>query len=211
MPKFLDVPTWINKSGQTVEALGLSPGQQTAGKGAGVPYVVDANFPDVWYIGRANGYGSIPYCNGNGISFGTIAMNGNFLYPDMVDFYAPITSGTDGQVLVSNGNGIAPGWGPKITAWQGLSTTIGNFITYDEAGVLFVWGNSGLAGLIKGEDPFDFCIIVKTKSENNAYYITIHGSTVQRMSVATTSATISTQSASSITVLSILAEDVTQQ
>ena len=148
MPKFLDTPTWISKSGQTVEALGLIPGQQTAGKG---------------------------------------------------------------QVLASSGNGIAPGWGPKITAWQGSSTTIGNFITQNEAGVLFVWGNTGRAGLINREDPFDFCIIVKTKSENNAYYITINGSTVQRMSVATTSATISTQSASSITVLSILAEDVTQQ
>ena len=211
MPKFLDVPTWISKSGKTVEALGLFPGQQTGGKGAGIPYVTDAAVTDVWYIGRANGYGAIPYCDGNGISFGYIAMNGSFLYPDMVDFYAPITSGTDGQVLVSNGNGIAPGWGPKITAWQGMSTTIGNFITHDEAGVLFVWGNTGLAGLIKGEDLFDFCIIVKTKSEDNAYYITINGSTVQRMSVATTSATISTQSASVITVLSILAEDVTQQ
>lgn len=113
MPKFLDTPTWINKSGQTVEALGLRPGQQTGGKGAGVPYVVDGPSPDTWYIGRANGYGSIPYCNGNGISFGYISFNGgmNQLYPDSSGFYAPIESGMTGQILKSNGaSGGAPSW-----------------------------------------------------------------------------------------------------
>lgn len=190
MPKFLDVPSWYSTSGVLLHAWETAPttvGKVLVSNGSG-------GVAPVWddMVDTVNGRDVNRTSKNNSI-------------------YAPLTSGTKGQVLVSGGNVVAPGWGPKITVWQGLSTTIGNFITYDEAGVLFVWGNTGRAGLINREDPFDFCIIVKTKSENNAYYITINGSTVQRMSVATTSATISTQSASVITVLSILAEDVTQQ
>ena len=231
MPKFLDQPSWYASNGTQVYGVGTSNStshtngavpvwRQVAGYfDEIVPTVNGFPFTDIhsWYAPTTNpNGGQVLSSTGTGAPTWKetlSSVNGRAIQSSYgnTSIYAPVSGGTKGQVLASSGNGVAPGWGPKITVWRGLSTTIGNFITRNEAGVLFAWGNSGLAGMIKGTDPFDFCIIVKSELENNAYYITIDGTSVRRMSVATTSTVLSTQSASDIFVLSILTDDVIQQ
>lgn len=130
MPKFLDAPSWYASNGTQVYGVGTSNSTSHTNGAVPVWRQVGGYFDEI--VPTLNGYPFTdvrswyaPTTNPNGgrvlSSTGTGAptwketlssVNGRAIQSSYgnTGIYAPVSSGTKGQVLVSGGNGVAPGW-----------------------------------------------------------------------------------------------------
>lgn len=129
-------------------------------------YVEDGNSVDVWNAGQEYEYGELVIYSSclyrclvpnNDMTFveskwqqigasseGTaVIINGVNKTGDIVSFYAPLTSGTEGQVLVSQGENTPPKWATIQTTNEGYSPSfLDNALVFTMGVIPAVSGNT---------------------------------------------------------------------